>query len=64
MDLAEQIANAFGRFLGPIAQNGVATIKNAIAHELPEEIAQRLSGKEITVVTTMVFKIPDLTKKP
>ncbi len=57
MSLAQEVTNAAGNVLAPIAENTVARIVGGIEEVIKNTLGD-LSGKEIIVT----IKIPDLTK--
>lgn len=61
MALEDNIAAAFARALGPMAENFGAKLGEAITEKFPDKLCEKLSGKEIELKTTI--KIPDLTDK-
>lgn len=56
MDIAGEVAKAVGESIAPIAENAVATITKEIRGIVREELMEKLSGKEITIV----IKLPTL----
>ena len=61
MGLVEEVTNAAGNVLAPIAENTVARIVAGVKDALNQQstdLLGRLSGKEIV----LTIKIPDLTQ--
>jgi hypothetical protein len=61
MSLADEVANAAGNVLAPIAENTVSRVVAGVTEALTSfenDVLGKLSGKEIQVT----IKIPDLTK--
>jgi hypothetical protein len=58
MSLVEQVTDAAGNVLAPIAENTVARIVDGLRAVVKEELIGKLSGKKIV----LTIEIPDLTK--
>lgn len=56
MSIAEEVAAAVGKSLGPIVENAVSRALIGLKETLRDEIIHKLSSKEI------IIKLPDLTK--
>jgi hypothetical protein len=58
VSLAEEVTNAAGNVLAPIAENTVQRIVDGVRSVVRDELVGKLSGKKITITV----EIPDLTQ--